>query len=385
VNLLSFHQRLDELARSSDKDRLTREAEPLRRLLGEQAEQTRIAIANLSPETRVDPSLLPILDVLEVTLPAQLDAINELAKSGDWGGVQRRLGNELRPIETQTAVLVDSIDRQAHSELTQAAARMRNVQSSILFIVPATAISTFGIAAFLGWSVARRIIELGLDERVSERMRITHDLHDTLLQTIQASKMIADRALEESGDPLQQRRALETLSAWLDRAVQEGRTTLNALHASAIVGTDLAEAVQRAVEVCRTQTSAEVAFSLAGTVVKIHPIVRDEIYRIGYEAIRNACTHSHASRVEVELRYAQDLTLCVRDNGVGIDPDVLHQGKSGHYGLQGIRKRAAQIGGKLTLTSARGSGTEIKLVVPGGISFRATSPSRVGVLGMFRR
>ena len=87
--------------------------------------------------------------------------------------------------------MVDSINQQANGELAQATGNMRSVQRSILFIVPATAISTFCIAAFLRWSVARRIVELRLDERVSERMRIIHELHDTLLQTIQASKMIA--------------------------------------------------------------------------------------------------------------------------------------------------------------------------------------------------
>jgi CHASE3 domain sensor protein len=183
VSLLSFHQRLDHLARSSDAHRLMTESEPLRRVLREKAQQTRTAVANLPPETRVDPALLPTLEAIGVALPAQLDAINELAKSGDWGTVQRRLGNELQPIETQTSVLVDSINQQANGELAQATGNMRSVQRSILFIVPATAISTFCIAAFLGWSVARRIVELRLDERVSERLRITHEFHDTLLQT----------------------------------------------------------------------------------------------------------------------------------------------------------------------------------------------------------
>ncbi len=384
VNLLSFHERLEDLARSSDAQRLASEAEPLRRVLGEQAQQTRTAIASLPSETRVDPAFLPILEVIQVTLPAQLDAINELAKSGDWATVQRRLGNELKPIETQTAVLVDSIDQQARGELMQAAAKMRSAQDSILIIVPATAILTFCVAAFLGWSMARRIIELRLDERISERMRITHELHDTLLQTIQASKLIADGALEESGDPMEQRRALEKLSNWLDQAMQEGRAALNSLRESATERNDLAEAFERAIGDCRTQTTAEISFSVAGLATEMHPIVRDEIFRIGHEAIRNACSHAHASRIAVELGYAQDLALCIRDNGAGIDPAVLHGGKAGHFGLEGMRERAARIGGKLALASSPGSGTEVKLVVPGGIIFRSRGPAWVSVLGKLR-
>src|SRR5499426_1580911 len=139
VGLLSFHQRLDDLARSGDAQDLTTEAEPLRRVLAEQAEQTRTAVANLPPGTQVDPAFLPILETIEVALPAQLEAINNLAKSGDWESVRRRLENELKPIETQTSVLVGSIQQQANGELTQAVSKMASVQRRILFIVPTTA------------------------------------------------------------------------------------------------------------------------------------------------------------------------------------------------------------------------------------------------------
>jgi signal transduction histidine kinase len=109
-------------------------------------------------------------------------------------------------------------------------------------------------------------------------------------------------ALTRSGDAIQQRRTIQTLSTWLDRAGQEGREALNSLHASTFERNDLAEAFQGAIEGCRAQTAAEVRFSVTGDVREMHPIVRDEIYRIGYEAIRNACVHAGASLVEVELR-----------------------------------------------------------------------------------
>ena len=117
VRLLSFHQQLDDLARSDDAHDLTAEADPLRRVLEEQAQQTRTAVANLPPRTQVDPAFLPTLQTIEVALPAQLEAISNLAKSGDWLTVHRRLDNELKPIETQTSVLVGSIQQQANSEL----------------------------------------------------------------------------------------------------------------------------------------------------------------------------------------------------------------------------------------------------------------------------
>jgi signal transduction histidine kinase len=91
--------------------------------------------------------------------------------------------------------------------------------------------------------------------------------------------------------------------------------------------------------------------------------------RIGYEAIHNAGVHSGASQLEVELRYADDLALRVSDNGTGIEPAIADRGKDGHFGLHGMRERAARIGGTLTLCSSSNSGTEIELIVPGGIIF----------------
>jgi signal transduction histidine kinase len=103
----------------------------------------------------------------------------------------------------------------------------------------------------------------------------------------------------------------------------------------------------------------------------MHPIVRDEVYRIGYEAIRNACVHSQATHIQVELTYADDLSLCVSDNGLGIDPAVAIRGKEGHFGLQGMRERAVRIRARLTVESP--PGTTIKLIVPGGVIYRKTS------------
>ena len=208
------------------------------------------------------------------------------------------------------------------------------------------------------------------DERLAERTRMARDLHDTFLQTIQGSKLVADHALKPSIDPAQMRGAMEQLSVWLGRATQEGRAALNSLRAATTQSNDLADALRRVTKDDLIPSSMAVTFSVVGDAREMHPIVRDEIYRIGYEAIRNACTHSGASQLEVELRYARGLALRVSDNGTGIDPSIADRGKDGHFGLQGMRERAARIGGSLTLGSSSNSGTEIKLVVPGDIVFR---------------
>jgi signal transduction histidine kinase len=320
--------------------------------------------------TKVDPLFLPTLEAIEISLPTQLDAITALASSGDWEAVHFRVTDRLRPVEIQASALVKIVDQEFVSELSRSEANMRSVQSRILVLVPAMAVCTFSIATFFVWAIARKIIELRLEERVNERTRITRELHDTFLQTIQGSKLVADDALEQSTDPIRMRRAMEQLSAWLAKAMQEGRAALNSLRTTTTQTNDLAEALRRVTENGMIPKSMAVTFSVIGDAKEMHPIVRDEIYRIGYEAIHNACTHSGASRLEVELRYAHDLALRVGDNGTGIDPAIADGGKDGHFGLQGMRERAARIGGKLTLVSSSNSGTEIRLVVPGGIIFR---------------
>ena len=369
-SLLSFHRRLGELAQSRNAYVLTAESESLQSTLLEQIQQTREALTRLPSGTQVDPLFLPTLEAIEISLPTQLDTITGLASSGDWEAVHFRVADRLKPVEIQASALVKIVDQEFVRELSRSEASMRSVQSRILALVPAMAVSTFSIATLFAWAIARKIIELRLEERVNERTRITRELHDTFLQTIQGSKLVADDALETSTDPIRMRRAMEQLSAWLAKAMQEGRAALNSLRTTTTQTNDLAEALRRVTEDGVIPNSMAVTFSVVGDAREMHPIVRDEIYRIGYEAIHNACTHSGANRLEVDLRYANDLALGVRDDGTGIDPAVVDRGKDGHFGLQGMRERAARIGGKLTLVSSSNSGTEIKLIVPGGIIFR---------------
>lgn len=212
------------------------------------------------------------------------------------------------------------------------------------------------------------------DERLAERTRVAREIHDTFLQTVQGSKMVADHALRDPADHERMVRAMEKLSTWLEQATEEGRAALNSLRASTTERNDLAEAFRRAAENCAVDGSSTPTFSVVGESRDIHPIVRDEIYRIGYEAIRNACVHSGASVIEVELRYETDLIVRVKDNGKGIEPLIASEGKEGHFGLTGMRERAERVGATIILDTSTGSGTEITLIVPGNIAFRTSMP-----------
>ena len=213
-----------------------------------------------------------------------------------------------------------------------------------------------------------RMLSARFDERLAERTRVARELHDTLLQTVQGSKIVADHALKNSTDHSRMVRAMEQLATWLAQATEEGRAALQSLRASTTEKNNLAEAFRRAIDECGIANKAEISLSVNGDPTEMHPVVRDEIYRIGYEAIRNACAHSGANRLEIMLDYAHDLTLRISDNGRGIDADVVEQGKDGHFGLRGMRERAERIGSKFSIASSPDSGTVITLVVPGRVA-----------------
>ena len=123
---------------------------------------------------------------------------------------------------------------------------------------------------------------------------------------------------------------------------------------------------------CPAQQGDATAFSVEveGASQELHPILRDEIYRITGEALRNAFRHARAQRIEVEIVYeARQLRVRVRDDGIGMDADVLDEGRVGHWGLPGMRERAKGIGGELEVWSELGAGTEVELSIPGSVAY----------------
>jgi len=221
-----------------------------------------------------------------------------------------------------------------------------------------------------------RALTARFDARLVERTRMARDLHDTLLQTLQGTKMVADTALDRPDDAPTLVRALKQVSAWVGQASEEGRSAVNALRTSTTEHNDLAEAFGRAVEDGQRRSAVSASITVTGNAREMHPVVRDEIYRIGYEAIRNAYTHSHATHLEIALSYGRDLTLRVADDGVGMESTTAERGKEGHFGLPGMRERASRIGATLSVTSTPGAGTAVVVTVPGRAIFRK-APTRL--------
>jgi signal transduction histidine kinase len=154
------------------------------------------------------------------------------------------------------------------------------------------------------------------------------------------------------------------------------------LRSATVVNSDLPSLISALGEELTASQSDKDAPALSvnieGRPQEIVPIVRDEIYRIAREALRNAFRHADASRIQVEMRYApQFLRLRIRDDGRGVDREVIEQGgRAGHYGLAGMRERADLVRGTLTVWSERGSGTEVELSIPASSAYAKPSTAR---------
>jgi signal transduction histidine kinase/ligand-binding sensor domain-containing protein len=223
-------------------------------------------------------------------------------------------------------------------------------------------------------------MNLRMEERVNERTRIARDLHDTLLQSFQgvllkfsAARFMLPSRPAEAGDMLDG--VIEQARA----AIAEGRDAVQGLRSSTLINNDLAQAITVFGDgLCADRAGQDCPgfrVQVEGASRDLVPLVRDEIYKIAIESLRNAFRHSHAKQIEVEIHYQRrQLRMRVRDNGKGIDQEVLNEGgRKGHHGLPGMHERAKLVGGKLNVWSKPDLGTEVDLTVPGSIAYAKSS------------
>jgi PAS domain S-box-containing protein len=530
ISLMSLYERLDVLAHSEDTALLLKQVETLHNALLQESQRSRTVLSHLSPEVRLDPMLLPTLLAIQEELPAQLESITTLAKSGDWNAVRLRLANQVWPLESRSFTLVENVDREVGEQRAQAVLNIRQAQRRILLIVPITAAITLLFAAFLGLVITRSItrplgrlmegstalasgdfshrvptagndeimrlgsvfnemtvklqelyreLELiintvpalawsalpdgsadflnqyfvsyiglpleqlqgwgwtvavhpddlgtlaagwqsilasgkpgetearlrrfdgeyrrflfrahpmrdksgsiirwfGINTDIEDRTRIAQDLHDTLLQSFIGASMQLGAAMISLSSDSPVKPKLDHVLERMQQGIEEGRKTIQGLRSTVSRPLDLVVALSAV----RHEFSAQLAVDFRVTVIgqrqSLRSAIQHEIYRLGREALVNAFCHSRAERIELELEYANsNLTMRVRDNGCGIDPQVLNTGREGHWGLTGMRERAARIGGLLKISSSPTAGTEIKLSIPSDVAFQP-SPADLG-------
>ncbi|HEX4495867.1 MAG TPA: two-component regulator propeller domain-containing protein [Thermoanaerobaculia bacterium] len=232
------------------------------------------------------------------------------------------------------------------------------------------------VGSVFGWRVRQVRIRLAhrFEERLAERTRIAQDLHDTLLQGFLSASMQLYAAVEELPPEERAKGRFERVQQLMRQVIDEGRAALRGLRAPDAVANDLEPSLARVPAELGSQGEVKFRVVVEGRARPLAPVVRDEIYRISREALVNAFQHAGAAAVEVEIEYAaRQLRVVVRDDGKGIDPEILRAGREDHWGLSGMRERAERIGARLQVWSRDGAGTEVELAVPGKVAYAPSS------------
>jgi ligand-binding sensor domain-containing protein/signal transduction histidine kinase len=222
-----------------------------------------------------------------------------------------------------------------------------------------------------------RQLNLRFEERLAERTRIAQDLHDTLLQGFLSASMQLHVAADHLPEGSPARPLVSRVLDLMRQVIEEGRTALKGLRSSDRGIHDLAQSFSDIQQELAFEGQIDYRVTVEGCPRPLHPVIRDAVYRIGREAVINAFRHSRAGAIDVVLEYgSRQLRVLIRDDGCGIDPQVLDKGREGHWGLSGMRERAEEIGARLRLFSAADAGTEVELFIPGDIAFESLPSER---------
>jgi signal transduction histidine kinase len=235
--------------------------------------------------------------------------------------------------------------------------------------------------------------DMTLEARVGERTRIARDLHDTLLQSFhglvfrfQAARNMLPNRPEEATQ------ALDGALIRAEQALEESRHSIQGLRPSLSAENDLDRMLITTGQELASSNHAEDGSPRFEVIVEgerrsLLPMIKDEIARIAQELLRNAFRHARAHEIEVEIRYESDVfRLIVRDDGKGMDPQILKDGgRAGHWGLPGVQERARGIGSRLEFWSEAGAGTEIRLTLPAAMAYeRPRNRDRFNLFGKRR-
>jgi signal transduction histidine kinase/ligand-binding sensor domain-containing protein len=232
----------------------------------------------------------------------------------------------------------------------------------VLCLSLATALIWFAISMRIA-SVSARIRERS-EERANERVQIARDLHDTLLQGIQGLMLRFHFAAEKVPEGGEVRAMLDDALSSADHILQEGRERVTDLRSSTATRADLLKSLDMVGKGLSWNNDSSFAIHAEGTPRELKPAIHEELFYIGRESLTNAFRHAQAQRIEVTLDYGKlKLRLLCRDDGCGMDANLVEEGRSGHWGLPGMRERANRIEATLECQSAPGAGTEIVVII----------------------
>jgi signal transduction histidine kinase/sugar lactone lactonase YvrE len=216
------------------------------------------------------------------------------------------------------------------------------------------------------WQIRVRQLRRQFALVLGERVRLSRELHDTLLQSLVGVALEFDavsKSLEAS--PATARERVIKIREQVEEYIREARRSIWSLRSPALETGDLIDALRDAA--ARANAGHDIAFTFEqqGDQRRLSSQIEHQLLRIGQEALLNAVRHSGATAISLRLQYDPDtVSLVISDNGHGFDVARSGEGTTDHYGLTTMHERAEQAGGRLTLTSAPGRGTTVEAVVP---------------------
>lgn len=195
---------------------------------------------------------------------------------------------------------------------------------------------------------------------LAERDRLAGEIHDSVQQGLSGAILQLDTTLKLPSVSGELRGRLDVVRNMVSYARQEVQHAVWDMDSPLLATNDLGDALRKLLAFTASNTLVPTV-TVAGTPVELSRVTTHHFLRIAQEATTNAVRHARASAVGIRLEYQPDaVALSIADDGVGFLPDsALNQ--SGHFGLRGMRTRAQKLGGKLTITSAPGAGTTIRI------------------------
>jgi signal transduction histidine kinase len=219
----------------------------------------------------------------------------------------------------------------------------------------------------MAWSAAHTrawILNRQFAATLAERTRLSREIHDTMLQSLVGIALQVQAIARQCGPAAAEPQSLLiALRRQVEQYVREARQAVLNLRSPMLeTGAGLASALA---ETGRRTVDAPTRFDVsADPIEQLPPSTEEELLRIGQEAITNAARHAAATCIHVDLRQEADsVCLHVSDDGRGFDVDAMWSAATGHYGLTGMRERAARAGGRVTVVSSS-TGTHVEAIVP---------------------
>jgi signal transduction histidine kinase len=204
------------------------------------------------------------------------------------------------------------------------------------------------------------------DAVLAERNRIAREIHDNLAQEILGVSVqleIVARMMNVSADSA--RTHLDRARQLVRGSIAEARRYVWDLRSQTLDDRDLPTALAEMARRLTADSGVQTQFQLGGTFRPLPRQVENNLLRIAQEAVNNAVRHARARTIYVNLFFdAAGVRLSVRDDGRGFDPGREDGARAGHFGILGMRERAEEMGGTLSVESRPGGGSEVAVGVP---------------------